>query len=174
MNYKNIMLAAFLLPVTITSYGQSVETRIQKLKEAQFQKELELSEIGEMIDKKCDLLTSYKSNAFYYWKHLQEKKINELQEKNKLSKEDCEKAIAGLEILFEECLKNIGTAFDAAKDIKRLIQNELFDTNGFENLRLALLRVVFEQHLIEKLIVKYEACIQELIIINKELISLKK
>lgn len=175
MNYKNIAIIALLLPLTITSYSKSVETRIKELEEAQFKKELEISELGEIIDKRCASLNAYKSRALYhYWKPSQEKKINDLQKKNLLSKEECTKARSDIETSFNQFIKNTGVAFSAAKDIQQLIEKEAFDQDSLEDLRIVLLRVILEQHLIEKLVEKFKICIQELTKINQELTNFKK
>jgi hypothetical protein len=57
MTYKGMLLSALLVPVAVTCYGkESVDSRIQQLKEARFQKELELSELGAKIYDKYELL----------------------------------------------------------------------------------------------------------------------
>lgn len=157
--YKNIALIALLLPVA--SYSKSNEVRIKELKEAQFQKELEISNVSEMIDKKGEFFSNYKSSALDC--------LTTIQEKNESSKSEDE-----MENLLDQFIKNIGVEFDGSKDIKQMFKNGLDSKGNNESLRVALLRVMLEQRLIQKLIIKYEECAQELIMINQELINLKK
>jgi len=59
MTYKGMLLSALLVPVAVTSYGkESVDSRIQQLKEARYQKEFELSELDAKIAEKKKLLTA--------------------------------------------------------------------------------------------------------------------
>lgn len=174
INYKCMILSAFLLPFAVNSYGKSAEVCIKELQETQFKKELEISDLSDLIAQRYASLAHYRSNALIFWTTIQEKKIEILQKKNALSKEECIKAQSEIEILFDQFIKDFGAAFNATKDIKQLVERVSFDQESFETLRIALLRVVLEQRLIDKFTLKYEALIQALIKIDQELANLRK
>lgn len=156
-------------------YGGKHDKRIKELEEAQFKKELELSELGEIIDKKYSSLDLYKTHLLnHYWTPSQENKSIVLQKQNESLKTGCIKSRSEIEGSFDRFLKEVGTAFNSAKNIRSIIEEEKLDQINIEDFRIVLLRVILEQNILEKLVEKFEISIQELTKINQELTILKK
>jgi len=64
--------------------------------------------------------------------------------------------------------------FEVKKNVEGLLLNELFDRkkelpDNFNISKFWILRALFENRLLKKLVLKYEACLQELIEIDREL-----
>lgn len=153
-----MILILFLVPFTMTNNNSknvciNIQTRIRELEEIQFQKEREISELNEMITEKMNVFDCYKSNALDY---LKSENDVALKENSSL----------------DQLIENFKTEFDNTKNITQMFKEGLKDSH--EMVRIALLRVILEERFIEKLIVKFEACVQELIEINIELIDLKR
>ncbi|MDR3549987.1 MAG: hypothetical protein P4L31_01110 [Candidatus Babeliales bacterium] len=158
MNLKNIALIVLLLP--IASYSNSTESRIKELREAQFQKELEISNLTEVLIKRHKSLARYKSNTSDF--------LELLRESNEQLKID-----ASLDQLIEDFKEE----FDNAIDIKQLFSKSFLESDSevsYESLRIWTLVVTVERRLIDKLTVKCETCVKELIKINKELKNSEK
>ena len=183
MNYKHMILSALLLPFAINSYGKSVEARIKELQEAQFRKELELSEIGKIISEKDVFLNSFDEDSQYLLRLLINRKKTELIAKNggiKLSKEEEKKLGEELRNSVNEFLYAVCAAYKAQKNVADIIKNGIFqedssnDLKELESLKFFLIRSAFERELVIKFVDKYSVCIQELIKINQELAKLNK
>jgi hypothetical protein len=180
VNYKNIFLSLLLLP--IPTYSKSNEIRIQELKEAQFKKEIELSEIGKMITEKDELLASYDEKSQCLLSNLVDRKTALLEEKNgnQLSREEKQHLAEALRNEVNEFLNALYKSYEEQKNAAEVITNEIFhkdNVKGFkelESLKFFLIRCAFEQDLVIKLVYKYAACLQELIKINQELTALDK
>ncbi|MDR3549790.1 MAG: hypothetical protein P4L31_00105 [Candidatus Babeliales bacterium] len=158
MVYKSILLSILLLPVA--SYAKSNETRIKELEEAQFQKELEFSNLVELLNKRHKTLDYYKSNTSNLLKLL--RKSNEQLK---------------IEVPLDQLIKNFKTEFDNAIDFKQLFEKSFIENDdeiSYESFRAWMLIVVTEKQVIDKLTVKCEICVKELIKINTELKELKK
>jgi len=157
MIYKNIILSLLFAPLVMAGNNAN-NTKINELKEAQFQKEYEISNLSEMIAKKSSSFYDYKSNAL---DHL--KCEYDVSSKEKVS----------LDLLFNQLIEDLEIEFDHTNNIKLLLKEGLSSNNSQEMMKIALLRVMLEERFINKLIVKIEACIQELIEINAELNNLE-
>lgn len=155
MNLKNIALIALLLPVA--GYSNGTESRIKELKDAQFQKELAISDLLEMLCKKHDILDRLKSNACYY--------LTVLQGENESSK---------TESSIDQLIEDMETEFDNTKNINQMFKRGLLDQRNSELLRIELFTAALEKRFIKKLSIKYEIYVQELININKELTNLER
>ena len=70
MTYKGMLLSALLTPYAIIG-DNSVDIRIEQLEEKYFQKELELSRLGDMIAEKDKFLSSLDSESQNLFKSLQ-------------------------------------------------------------------------------------------------------
>lgn len=154
MIYKSLLLTLFLVPFTMTNNNLQ-NARIQELEEAQFQKECEISELNKMIVEKNSSFHFYKSNAYDYLASMDNSDS---------------KAKASL----DQLITSLKAEFDNTKNITLMFQEGLSSNDSYEMVRIALLRVILEERFIEKLILKFEACIQELIEINIELMNLKR
>lgn len=157
MIYKSILLSVLLLP--ISSYSKSTETRLKELKETQFQKELESSNIFKMSIDKAELLDKYKENAL-----------------NNLKLSNPEKELFEIEALLNQLIDDFESELTKAKNLKQIFKNGIINSSSSHSdaLRIALLLVVLEKRIIDKLGIKYEACVEELIKLNVELENLKK
>lgn len=148
-----MLLSTLLLPAII--YGKNNDVRIKELEEAQFKKELEISELSAKIHHQYELLDCYRANALYEWNFLQK-----------------EKPVKKIENSFDECLASFKSTFDVTKDVKKKLKEQYSDMS--EDLFYALIRVIVEKSFIDKLAIKYMTLIQELADINQKIIQLKK
>ncbi|MDR3550015.1 MAG: hypothetical protein P4L31_01265 [Candidatus Babeliales bacterium] len=151
MNYKNIALIALLLP--IASYGNSTQARIKELKEAQFQKELEASNLFKMIMDKAESSSKYEEKAVDSMKLLTP-----------------EKDVSEIETSLKQLMKEFESELLRAKNLKQIFKDGILNCSDYS--RVVLLIMVLEKRIGEKLITKYETCIEELIKINLELENL--
>lgn len=155
MIYKSILLSALLLPVAI--YGKSTEMRIKELKEVQFQKELEASNLMKMVTDKMESLSKYKEMALNYLKLL-----------------STDKELANIENSLDQLIKDFEAELKKAKSLKQVFKDGIVHGSSPDDSRVPLLIVVLENRLIERLIIKYEVCVEELIKLNVELDNLNK
>jgi len=176
MMHKIILLSALLLPVA--SYGKSTQARIKELKEVRFQKELELSEIGEKIADKDYLVTSIKKDYSNLLLELMKSKKQECFEKKgskEPSNEEAETIRKSVTDPIELFLNNLLSAIKEQKKINKVLVKELFDESGtFITIRFLLMRIMIETNLLESLVGKCEECGQMLIDIDQELATLEK
>ena len=165
MTYKGMLLSALLVPVAVTCYGQdSVDSRIQQLKDARYQKELELSELGAKIAEKYEFLEEMLDDARHFFqRYVKEAGL------------DTDKATeCGLEEAKErkELLSRLRKAIKEGS-VKGFLDNELFDDRdideNIEFVRLYYVRYFFERKLIVELVEHCDDCMQELIEIDCEL-----
>lgn len=180
MNFKNIALIMLLLPAI--SYCKSTEAHIKELEETQFQKELELSNLGEMIAKRDILLRSFNTEVSDLSFHLQMREIARLEEDNggkELSDEERNQVADSLRKSINEFDISVGAAYENMNIPDGMLSEGLFNKEGSEDIkelqskRFFQLRCTFERELIIKLVKRYEKCMQELTKINQELTNLK-
>ena len=170
MTYKGMLLSALLVPVAVTSYGQeSVDPRIQQLKEARFQKELELSELDAKIVEKKELLTAIFDDTVAMF-------VERYKPSETSKMTDEERVELGGKIVaeykeFRNCLKQ---AIEEG-NIKDFMVKELFDEDTpwnfteFEAMKFLIVRDFFETNLLKTLVGFYANCFQEIIEIDCEL-----
>jgi hypothetical protein len=166
---KYALIGAYL--VSAVSYSCGNHKQIKELEEAQFNKELEVSNFSNLIAEKVDRFADYKMIAKNYWKSLQEKKATQPKSSGSLTKNGDFRPVD--ESMFDDLMKNIKEAFSKGINVDFLIKKDLVCLDAFKDLRLVLLRVVIEERCIEKLIIRYESLIQELNNIDKELTELR-
>lgn len=140
------------------------ETQIKELKEARYNKELELSELGNKIAEKDKQIQSFRDDAMEF--------IAKKIKAKKLSKEEAIQE--GQDI--DDAMNNFYNYFlSISNDTKMLIGfflRELFKTNQqnefdqFEMLRFYVIRMINEINLLKSLVEKYEETQQELAQIN--------
>lgn len=167
MTYKGMFLSALLVPVAVTSYGKTdVEQKIQQLREKRYQKELELSELGAKISEKQDLLASMwsKTNDF----------VLEMAEKKKLSEQEVEaflKEINDSADSFETYIEHVLAAREDVKQkfVKTLLKTENRSLEDFEAAKFYVIRNILEHNLLKVLLESFEASLQEMIEIDREL-----
>jgi hypothetical protein len=172
MAYKGIILGVTLLtPIaTATCLGAAaVEQKIQQLKEQRYQKELELSDLGEKIAEKQALLKALYIEACTAYNE----NISDLNLKDQeLEKHTNETNEAGNKIL---------TTFESKVRAKELIKgfllHELIDNEkdipgDFNAINFWFLRAQLEHDLLEDLIGHYEDCLKELFEIKSEIKTL--
>lgn len=167
MTYKGMLLSALLVPVAVTSYGkESVDPRIKQLKEARYQKELELSELGTKIAEKEELL-------HLMWEKMDEA-IAELAEKKNLKKQEFEVFIKEINDRKRAFEKYIEGAFESKEDIRQQLVVELYDPENkqfeyFDRVKFYVVREKLESDLLKTLINSYVERLQELIKIDCEI-----
>lgn len=179
MKLNIIFLNVVLMPLAIISYSENTEMQIQKLQELQFQKALELSNLGKMIAEKDEFLRSYKEDVFSIWRSLRSMQITILEEMNSkpLSKEEIDKVGQTIEDSNNLFLDRFYEA--EVKKVKEMLTRELYagekpaSLDSFQSMKFILLRSIFEREFLVMLVDKYAACAQELIQINIELNTLK-
>lgn len=183
MTYKGMFLSALTVLIPITSYTNENSARIKELEEALFEKQLELSEIGEMIAKRDELLRSFEEGYQDLFTSLVEKKVTQIETNNdgkELSKDEKRPIAQELLNSINRYTYAVYEAYLGKETIKNMLTDGLFnqdDLDGcpeFESLKFFLIRCTFERGLVVKLVQKYEACIQELSTINQELDTLKQ
>lgn len=181
MTYKGILLSTLLMPYAIIA-DNSVDIRIEQLEEKSFQKELELSRLGDVITEKCKFLSSFVSDSKDLFKSLLSEEVNKLEKKNgkTVSKEEVEGQLSNeLNDATRDFFCTFVNAAEGNKSIKgelvKLFQLDETDIAGdLGLLKFRLIRYMFERGLLVDLVQKYENCLQELIEINIKLENLKK
>lgn len=174
MIYKNIVVLSLLLPAL--SYGKNMDTekRIQELKKAKFEKQLEVSNLGKLILEKEELIESFIMKAGDFKRILISQKQEAATQNNgdnPLKNDAIEQIRADAHEPLHLFLKNITKAISQEKNIKGHLANQIFneETGRFDMCRLAVIGVWFETELMNDYIAQYESAIQELIDIEKEL-----
>jgi len=165
MFFKNIFLCALLVPFAVAGQVTDINTRIQELKRARVEKELELSELNEIISKKeqvIDQITT--SGVAVYMKVL--KLLSDQQKKQAFEAE-----VVALERALDEI-------FISKSNINAFLAKEWInaDENKEEILRIkcAVIRCKVENSFLENLSKRYETCLCELFEIDQELNNLHK
>jgi hypothetical protein len=166
---KKLILFSLLVTSVITNYA--ADQKVQQLKEARFQKELELSDLGAKIAEKEDLLRSIYLKADEFVAELIQEKKMEGQEKEAFLKE--------LNAFYDNFGEIIDKKLATRTDVKQWLVQELLKGKNrsfedFETLKLHVIRNILERNLLKTLLEHYEACLQELIEIDRELDLLKK
>lgn len=179
MMYKNIVFMALLMSLPLTKCEDSNELRIKELEEIQFQKMLELSNLGKMIAERDEFLRHALENRQHIFDLVKQDKITQLEKSKgiKLSSEEMDK----IDQEIKDSMKLFLEKFYESNinETKELIIEELYDQNNldsitsFESLRFMLLRFMFECDFLLVLVAKYASCSQELLKINIEFNSLK-
>lgn len=179
MNFKNIALIALLLPVA--SYGKSTEARIAELKEARFQKRLEINKIEEMID---ECKNFFRNVGNEYNKTLERAVTVKngqiiLDGGDPLSEEEIKHlrdTLDGSVDDFEECLVE---AFEKQESPKLNIIAELFDEKNpyeyemFNSLKFIQSKLFTQKALMKNLLEKYEHCLIEILQLDIEINKLE-
>lgn len=174
MNYKGIFLGAFLLPVVTMSYGKTVEAQIKEIEEAQLKKELEISDLGNLITERDKLLRCMQSECEQFVdEFIVDKKTKAKINGNILSQESVDTLIKEYVASVNEFSTDIEHALNVTYDIKDRLFNNIFyddqDIKKLESLKFFLVRCTIERALIIKLVKKYQHCLQELALINKQI-----
>jgi hypothetical protein len=162
MHFKRIALMALLSP--IFGYSKN-EARVSELKEAQYKKSIEIQEIAKRISEADEYIHSCAINydRLVDW-IIQKKKSNGIRiDKEKIRQE--------LTSLLETC-KEI---FLGKRQFDLNLQYELFDKDdvdaidSFKSLSFMCMHGVTERTILTSLVLRYQACLQELLNINQEL-----
>lgn len=154
-----MLFSMLLLSMTVMSHDNNVEARIKELEEIQFNKELEISNLNELIVKKSKSFGFYKDRASYYLRLVRKESESSKPEES-----------------IEQIITNFDIEFENAQDIKQLIETSfvsLDPNNSYESFQIWTLFAVLELRLMLKLLSNYEARVQELIKINAELTHLR-
>ena len=180
MDYKSIFLSILLVPIAAVC-NDARDKCIQQLEEQLFQKELELSNLGKMIEERDDYLASFGIDSKAIAK-LMEKEVQKWKEKNP-GKPFTEEARDQIKALIIHPAYEFSVAFFAAcnngVDIKDMLTGGLFrynesdDAKEFESLKFYFIRCSIEQELLAALVKQYEKCIQDLLDISVEIESLQ-
>ena len=180
MEYKKIMLFVVLLSAVGMSCAGEVSVRQQELEKACFEKELELSNLGKMIDEKIDFLDSFTNNSQFLLKELIDKNKIELEQKNKVfewSKEEESNLENKIRNEVNDFLFTFYEKYQNCGDIRNMLVEGLFyqkdGVEGFEKLKFFLVLSAFEHDFLKTLVKRYEACVQDLINIKQKLNSLE-
>ncbi|MBS1986697.1 hypothetical protein JST99_02065 [Candidatus Dependentiae bacterium] len=151
--YRHIALIALLLP--FFGYGVNKDSRIKELREAQFQKTLELKNICKQANDCAEFLIS---SGDYY---------------------NCPKQSPESEALNEIFLNKIRNTFTGLGSFDYDLTKELFDQNdadsinSFDVLKGLYMRAATERQLLALLIARYQVILKELFKITQELASLE-
>ena len=162
MTYKGMILSALLVPFTIIGNDAS-DTRIQQLKNDLHAKELELSELSQMVEEKqawIDSITE-RQHAFY----AMVSNIIGKEEKDALKKE--------LNDFQEQVDKLDFSKGDILNFLKSYALNNIKGSMEFERMKSWCIRYNAEYHLLNNLIKRYEQCLQEFIALEIELKNLQ-
>ena len=164
MTYKGMLLSALLVPVAVTSYGkESVDSRIQQLKEVRFQKETELSELGLQIDAKQGVIGDlFASEVYCIKKHYKSRDLSSHE------KDELRQQVEKLNELFSDFTYGL-ISEEQVREFFKLLANSQEIYEGFERLKYLGIRNNIEQKLLKVLTKRYEECLQELIAIGQEL-----
>jgi hypothetical protein len=176
VNTHTKTLALFVLLFPLYTFGQSKESRIAQLKKASFTQAQKLKELGKQISDSSEFIASLGSKYPLLMEIALHRQIGELNlsdlEKDQLEAEiDKRNSILCDEILYALCENN---------GLNRSLATELFDQQEmispyrFDSLKFCYIRAAVEYHLLTQLVEQYEACLQKLLAINKELKFLTK
>jgi hypothetical protein len=166
---------SLLVPATLTHCVENIDTQIRELKEAKFQKELGLSDLGKIISEKDELFQSMWQAA----NNFSLKLISEKKKSLNLNDREVEDFTQAL----NTSLANFGEALNEAiifkKNVKQFFVKELLDERGaeskaLETLKFHIIRNSLEFQLLRTLIERYEEGHQELIEINSKIADLQK
>lgn len=181
MTCKSMLLGILLVPFAVVC-SDAKDKRIQQLEEELFQKKLELSNLGKMIEERDDYLASFGIDSKAIAK-LMEKEVQKWKEENpgKLFTEEARNQIKALIIhpaydfsvaFFSACNNGVNIKGMLADGLFRY--NESGDAKEFESLKFYFIRCSIEQELLAALVERYEKCIQDLLDISLEIENLQK
>jgi len=166
---KKCILFSFLLTSALTHCA--VDQKVRQLQEVRFQKELELSELGAKIAEKEALL------RFMYLKS--DEFVAELIQEKKIDGQEKELFLKKLNDFYQNFGKIVDQKLATRIDVEHWLAQELFfksensKTENFDTLKFHVIRDILERNLLKTLLARYELCLQELIVIDRELDSLK-
>ncbi len=178
MIYKSMLLSVLLVPFTMICDDTIRHERIAKLEEKFFQKELQLSQLGEMISQRDKFLSSFSEEVGSLIREIVCRQIEELEKKNsgnELSQAETDKITAEARSYADDFLYAFFVACENNENIDGMLvsgllkQGEASIMNEFESLRFYLIRSTFERSLRVKLVKKYEDCIKEMLVIKAEI-----
>jgi len=161
---KNLLFTALLMPLTLLS--NDTETQIKELK---FNKEIELSVLGETISEKYAYIECIRQEAISILRNMAKKKqLNEKETKE-----------------FGESIDKDLVAFvkkiNGAKSIDGFLVKELFKTtendpieDDFEAVKFFIVRIINEYRILKTLVQKYEVLEQKHGEIGQKLSDIKK
>ena len=164
MNYK--MILPLLLCVSVTQGT----TNKQNLEDQLFKKQLELSELREMIVKRIDITRNVFKQASEHMQDQNEAKGNSMVTVDETKNEFValgERLDAFLERFYEAKENNVIKGF-LAKELYGYDEkwnNSFFD---FDSPKFLWLSCKFEYALLRTLVEKYETCLQELCALEKQ------
>ena len=170
MNYKTIFLTMLFVPIAAMGRN-TVDTRIQRMEENIFQKQLELSKLGALITEKDKLLYSFKSESHDVFRLIIDKRMRALRQKNDgnaLPQEEearLYKSKRELDIFYTNALMT----YKNTKSIEGILVNGLFEEDEFQSLKFYAIRYTIEQAILKSLVKKYEIHIQQLIALELNL-----
>ncbi|HML19580.1 MAG TPA: hypothetical protein PKD74_03295 [Candidatus Dependentiae bacterium] len=169
MNNTSMIISVFCVVSIFTMHCQEArDQRIQELEKALIQKAEELSDLGQQIGNKYELL---KSMALKSSEYVQDLCDGHDEKEQETIKQTLSASVANFNEKFMH-------AYNEKVDIKGLIVKECIDTElskfGVNFAYIMYLRCVVEQILLRKLIEQYEYCLQELAEIEHELTELLK
>lgn len=177
MIYKSMLLSVLLVPFTMICDDTIRHERIAKLEEKFFQKELQLSQLGEMISQRDKFLSSFSEEVGSLIREIVCRQIEELEKNsgNELSQAETDKITAEARSYADDFLYAFFVACENNENIDGMLvsgllkQGEASIMNEFESLRFYLIRSTFERSLRVKLVKKYEDCIKEMLVIKAEI-----
>lgn len=183
MNRTYFLLFTLIASTAFTSYGQdSVEQKVQRLKDTWYQKINELAELGKKIAEKNEFIILIQKNI----RTLIEENIENYNEdeSNKFSKT--------YKVMVKNFYKRFFQAIRYNVNIKGLLIQELHEnkdeffvnyssnskTNedsccgAIDRIKLALMQIIIEGNILKKYIDDYEECLQKIADIEQDLKSL--
>ncbi|MDR3551003.1 MAG: hypothetical protein P4L31_06325 [Candidatus Babeliales bacterium] len=179
MIYKGMLLSILLLPVA--SYGKSTELCIKDLKEAQFQKRLEINNIEKMIGE-CEHFLVNVSNDYHRMLEVVVaiKRNRIIQDGgNSLTAEEVKNLRNSLNDSVVDFEKRLAATFDRHEASKPNIVVELFDGNNphesesFNSLKFMQMKLFTQTALMKKLLEKYDHYLEELVQLDIEINTLE-
>ncbi len=186
MTYKKhiFFLSLFAMPYTMVGKNtvkiqMQIDGQIEELKEKIYQKELEIFNLGNMIEEKDKHYSMLKLEIRKNIEAMIDVRLEQLKKQNNgksLSQEDKDRIDAEVRKKLKEFVKNFFDAVNDGKKIKGILEANPFQQDkadyGFFN--FYLIRSIFDYQFILGLINQYENCIQELSKLKNELTELQK
>lgn len=175
-----MLLSILLVPLAVVC-SDAKDKRIQQLEEQLFQKKLELSNLGKMIEERDDYLVSFGIESKAIAK-LMEKEVQKWKEENlgkPFTKEARDQIKASIICAAHEFSATFFAACDKNMNIKDMLtdglfrQNESVGASEFDSLKFYLIRYALEHELMVALVKRYENCIQDALALWAEIESLQ-
>jgi hypothetical protein len=149
------LIGALFVPAI--SYSGGNDKKIQELREAQFKKQTEISDLSDVIRSRYQSLYTSQETALHWWGLA---RSEESEEESKKSLE-----------LFLDKLVGILTL---EADVNKALDQEPLYANACADLQFALMRVALERIYIDNVVRRYRSCVNELIGINQLLVKLNR